>query len=185
MNRSCASHRSIGRRGFSMIELLIVITIIGILLAAMTPAIQSSREAASKLQCKNNLKQIGLAAQQHLVSWGYFPSSGWGWLWAGDPDRGFGANQPGGWVYSLLPFMEEKQLWSVGQGINFTKNPTEKQKALAGQLSQPLSVLICPSRVRRALSVWSCPSTAQFEPGRSAERRIKNRLCDQRRRHGA
>lgn len=134
-----------------MIELLIVITILGILLAATTPAIQSSREAARKLQCKNNLKQIGLAAQQHLNSWGYFPSSGWGWLWAGDPDRGFGANQPGGWVYSLLPFIEEKQLWSIGQGISFAKNPTEKQNALAGQLNQPIPLLICPSRRDAAL----------------------------------
>lgn len=129
-----------------MIELLVVITILGILVAALSPAIMASREAARKRQCQNNLKQIGVAATLHLNASGYFPSGGWGWQWAGDPDLGFGASQPGGWIYSLLPYLEEKSLWSVGKGISFATNPTLKQAALAGQVSEPISVLICPSR---------------------------------------
>jgi prepilin-type N-terminal cleavage/methylation domain-containing protein/prepilin-type processing-associated H-X9-DG protein len=134
------------RCGFSLIELLIVITIIGILIAAMTPAIESSREAARRTQCQNNLRNLGVAATLHLNAAGYFPSGGWGYRWAGDPDHGFGASQPGGWVFSVLPYIEEKPLWSVGAGINFGTNVPAKQSALKGQVSKPLAILICPTR---------------------------------------
>ena len=54
-------------RGFTLVELLVVIAIIGILVALLLPAIQAAREAARRSQCKNNLKNIGLAIQNHLV----------------------------------------------------------------------------------------------------------------------
>lgn len=139
-------HHQSRRAGFTMLELLIVITIIGILVAMLSPAIEASREAARKTQCKNNLRQLGLAATYHLNASGYFPSGGWGFRWAGDPDRGFGASQPGGWIYSVLPYVEEKALWNAGAGINFATNPTQKQSALAGQINRPIPVAYCPSR---------------------------------------
>ena len=92
------------------------------------------------------MKQIGLALHNHMDSWGFVPSDGWGWLWAGDPMRGFGRPQPGGYVYSLLPFLEEKQLWSLGQGINFATNPVQKEAALTPQVFAPLPMFLCPSR---------------------------------------
>ena len=81
-------HRTL--RGFTLVELLVVIAIIGILIALLLPAIQAAREAARRSQCKNNLKQMGLAAQNHLSTQKCFPSGGWGFLWVGDPDRGYG-----------------------------------------------------------------------------------------------
>jgi prepilin-type N-terminal cleavage/methylation domain-containing protein/prepilin-type processing-associated H-X9-DG protein len=134
------------KRGFTLVELLVVISIIGILIALLLPAVTAAREAARNTQCRQNLHEVGLAVSNHLSSWGYFPTDGWGWEWAGDPMRGFGAPQPGGWVYSLLPYMEEKAVWSLGQGLSFASNTNQKEQALMMQVFTPLPMFLCPSR---------------------------------------
>jgi prepilin-type N-terminal cleavage/methylation domain-containing protein len=102
--------------GFSLVELLVVMSIISILIGLLIPAVQAAREAARKTQCVNNLYQIGLAVQQHEVAKGYYPTGGWGSLWLGDPDRGTDEKQPGGWIYNILPYIEQQAVHDMGVG---------------------------------------------------------------------
>ena len=99
--------------GFTLVELLVVITIIGILIALLLPAVQAAREAARRLQCSNNLKQLGLGVLEHEESQGVFPSGGFGSKWVGDSDRGLGVRQPGSWMFSILPFIELDNLFQI------------------------------------------------------------------------
>jgi prepilin-type N-terminal cleavage/methylation domain-containing protein len=145
---SMAANRRAGRRGFTLVELLVVIAIIGILIGLLLPAIQAAREAARRTQCRNNLRQMGMATQNHLSAYRTFPSGGWGNRWIGDPDRGFGRRQPGAWTYSLFSFMESKALWVAGKGISLAGNPTAKKAATWVQMHTPVSTFYCPSRPR-------------------------------------
>jgi prepilin-type N-terminal cleavage/methylation domain-containing protein len=91
------------RHGFTQVELLVVIAIIGILIALLIPAVQAAREAARRTQCKNNMKQIGLAlhnyhtAKKELPIGSVLPSQG-----PPGNTKNFGT-----WVYYLLPYVEE------------------------------------------------------------------------------
>ncbi len=82
----------------------------------VAPRHSSGAETANITQCKNNLKQIGLAFQVHNSTNKFFPTGGWGWNWTGDPDQGYGKLQPGGWAYNILPFMEETAIHDLGKG---------------------------------------------------------------------
>jgi prepilin-type N-terminal cleavage/methylation domain-containing protein len=130
------------RRAFTLVELLVVIAIIGILIALLLPAVQAAREAARRSQCRNNLKQIGTAALSHESFHGFYPSNGWGWMWVGDPDRGFDKNQPGGWIYNLLPYMEMNQVHDLGRGA-----PDAEKRVAARKMCQiAVPTFNCPSR---------------------------------------
>ena len=125
-----------------------VITIIGILIALLLPAVQAAREAGRRLQCGNNLKQLALAMMHHEQQYGFFPSGGWNWEWTADPDRGTGKEQPGNWVYPLLPYVEQLALYNLGSDGQ-PNAWTATQKSGAAQRSQtPLSVHTCPTRRR-------------------------------------
>lgn len=88
------------RRGFTLVELLVVIAIIGVLVGLLLPAVQAAREAARRMSCSNNLKQISLAMHNYHDTHSSFPAGAWGWGW-------------GTWQISVQPFMEQGNLYEL------------------------------------------------------------------------
>jgi hypothetical protein len=112
------------------------------LIGLLIPAVQAAREAARRTLCVNNLHQIGLAALQHEVAQKYFPTGGWGSLWVGDPDRGTDENQPGGWIYNILPYIEQQAVHDLGMG----KDTATKQSMAVQMEGTKIPGFNCPSR---------------------------------------
>ena len=141
--------RSRARRahfGFTLVELLVVIAIIGVLVALLLPAVQSAREAARRSQCKNHLKQMGLGFLMHENTHEILPGGGWSPWTVGDPDRGFGREQPGGWRYNILPFIEQQALYDLpGDGDPIKITPAQRDGATRMQAT-PVAIFNCPSR---------------------------------------
>jgi prepilin-type N-terminal cleavage/methylation domain-containing protein len=136
--------------GFTLVELLVVIAIIGILIGLLLPAVQAAREAARRSQCINNLKQIGLACHNHHDVHKFLPTGGWSWVWVGDPDRGFGVTQPGGWGYTILPFMEQQPLFQIGAGLD----AAAKRNIQRQRLATSIGGYYCPTRRQAIAYPW-------------------------------
>jgi prepilin-type N-terminal cleavage/methylation domain-containing protein len=131
------------RAAFTLVELLVVIAIIGILIGLLLPAINAAREAGRRMQCRNNLKQLGLACLAHIDAQGFYPTGGWGWDWVGDPNRGYTDAQPGGWTYNILPFMEYGSLHDRGLGMS---GSPEQMQAATEMTQTPIPTFHCPTR---------------------------------------
>lgn len=124
----------------------VVIAIIAVLLGLLLPAVQQARESARQIECANNLKQIALAFHNLESAHRHFPGGGWGYMWVGDSDRGVGKGQPGGWMFQILPYLEQTALSrqaSDGQPDVVTARQTAGA-AKAVQVSIPS--VNCPSR---------------------------------------
>jgi prepilin-type N-terminal cleavage/methylation domain-containing protein/prepilin-type processing-associated H-X9-DG protein len=126
------------KTGFSLIELLVVVTILVLLMAFFLPALQSAREAARRIQCTNNLKQLGLALQQYETNYGVFPAAMY------LTGSGTTPNWIGGWSVNgrILSFMEQYSLWNA---INFTSNQAAPINSTVTGLS--IASFVCPSEV--------------------------------------
>lgn len=135
-----------GIRAFTLVELLVVIAVIGILVALLLPAVQAAREAAWRTTCVNNLRQLALGCIQHEGAIRQLPTGGWGAFWVGDADRGTGSDQPGSWIYNILPYIEDRTL----HGLAADGKPDEltKQQLLGAQLmlQTAIDIINCPTR---------------------------------------
>jgi len=139
-NRECSCR---SRSGFTLIELLVVIAIIAVLIALLLPAVQQARESARRTQCRNHLKQFGLAMHNHHDTYNVLPSGGTAWWYhmtytaSGSPE--IAPRQHGGWGFQVLPFIEADAVWRGG-------NATTNMDRSIFAIKTPVSIFFCPSR---------------------------------------
>src|SRR5262245_33270806 len=130
------------RRAFTLIELLVVIAIIAVLIGLLLPAVQKVREAAARMQCMNNLKQLGLALHNFHDTNQFFPASGWTTVGPGNP-----AGKFVGWRPLTLPFIEQENLQRL---FNFNLNWWEGTNLVAA--GTVVKTYQCPSAPPRTVT---------------------------------
>lgn len=166
------------RRAFTLVELLVVIAIIGILVALLLPAVQAAREAARRMQCGNNLKQISLAVHNYCDTYKVFPSG-----YIGQPPANCGAVNNGispnfrgwGWGVFILPFVEQSPLFdqlspNMKQLVCGIPTGAQNNVAVGNPVLQKtvLSFYVCPSSADPILNYTRLPA-APAVPGEHAK----------------
>ncbi|MCA9074683.1 MAG: DUF1559 domain-containing protein [Planctomycetaceae bacterium] len=142
------SRRFARQRGFTLIELLVVIAVIAILIALLLPAVQQAREAARRTQCRNNLKQTGLALHNYHDAHSVFPagyysfgtSDGTGPAWANIDPLTWDAAPGWGWGTMILPFMDQTNVY---EGLNIQAACYAPENASLVEMK--MSAFLCPS----------------------------------------
>lgn len=148
------------RDGFSLVELLVGLVIFTSLMAITLPAIQASRESARLSSCRGNLVQISKGMQQFEAYFRYYPSGGWSPQWVGVAERQGDASQPGGWSYSLLPYLEAKDARNTVAKVT----AATAAAAYTRLATAPVPNFNCPTR-RTAQSLAVTSTNATYQTG--------------------
>lgn len=147
-----SSARRVGRVGFTLVELLVVIAIIGILVGLLLPAVQAAREAARRMSCQNNLKQLGLALHNYESAMKCFPSA--------NVSIGGSANQPWSGQAFLLPYVEGGTAYNmINFSIGYHAAGNKANFPPSGIAALKIPVLMCPSEIndRQRLNASGVP----------------------------
>lgn len=167
IDKNAANGRSVLRgrgttQAFTLIELLVAIAIIGVLVSLLVPAVGAAREAARRVQCQNNLKQLGLAVIQYETAWNAYPTGGWNWDQPPTFDNGrpvSGKEQRAGWGFQVLPYLEATTVW---------------QSDPITAIGATESVFFCPTRRGPQQVTWR----DAFDPPLAAGAELPRGLCD-------
>ena len=147
---SSAAHRGRPRSGFTLVELLVVIAIIGVMVGLLLPAVQAAREAARRMQCSNNLKQLALAVHNHHDTYGFFPPSN------SDPRWRMKLNDGNRWdrlgyMTHLLPYIEQQNIFEriepfmLSGGVPWSYWDNSVTPRIEGPFGTNIATFRCPS----------------------------------------
>ncbi|RCS48242.1 DUF1559 domain-containing protein [Bremerella cremea] len=143
---------SVNRNGFTLVELLVVIAIIGVLIALLLPAVQQAREAARRMQCTNQMKQLGIAMHNYHDTFKKLPPGNSEIEQLGQPRREWG------WAPRLLAFMEGSAIYD---NIDFSKPSYDRPSSWNNAMMDDPSVICNYKFVRMVHPQFLCPSNSQ------------------------
>ena len=156
------------KSGFTLIELLVVIAIIAVLIALLLPAVQQAREAARRTQCKNNLKQMGLAMANYESTYNRYPLPTWITLGNSSVYGNLGTSNV--WSLAILPYIDQGNAYNL---YNFNTSSYDPLNATAGQTV--IQGYLCPSTPRSSNTVsYSIPSALTSSFGSNAAWTLTN-----------